>query len=514
VSNERRQEIYDRIRKTSKNAFIREEMVRLGFWPASGQEPGDLATELARQTQIEKELAALRTEASRLQDEAKVLAAVRKQRMAASRQKSADTKARRLQARRDRAAAWKLTQSRTIVYLGASFSGALSQTTPDAEALRKNGLPDFADAGALAQAMGITVGQLRFLTYTRQAATVSHWRRFQVPKKAGGHRLISAPMPRLKSAQHWVLANVLEKVPLHDAAHGFVAGRSIVTNAKPHVGRRVVINLDLQDFFPTVSYARVWGLFRSLGYSPHISTIFALLTTEPPIDEVELDQRTWYVTVGDRVLPQGAPTSPAITNLICRKLDRRLLNVASVLDFHYTRYADDLTFSSNEADSKPVGTLLRRVRHIVTNEGFVVHPKKTKVLRRGRRQEVTGLTVNDQLSVDRAVLRRFRAALHCAETKGPAACTWGAEGVDTLESLMGFANFVHMVDPIKGEPLRVRAKALIARHGVPKRARPVAPMPAAAASPTSPSAAPPPAAPPEAPAAEETDGKKPWWKLW
>ncbi|WP_375789579.1 hypothetical protein ACE10Z_21005 [Bradyrhizobium sp. Pha-3] len=123
-------------------------------------------------------------------------------------------------------------------------------------------------------------------------------------------------MPRLKRTQYWVLDNILARVPLHDAAHGFAAQRSILTNARNHVGRDVVINLDLKDFFPTLTYARVKGLFEALGYAEAVAIPLALLWTEPMVDEVALDGERHFVADGPRLLPQGAPTSPAITNLI------------------------------------------------------------------------------------------------------------------------------------------------------------------------------------------------------
>src|SRR5690606_31416208 len=118
-------------------------------------------------------------------------------------------------------------------------------------------------------------------------------------KKTGGLRTISAPMPRLKRAQYWILSNILEPINLHGDAHGFVKQRSIVTNAQAHVGKDVVINIDLQDFFPTVSYPRVKGFFHQLGYSEHVATILALLCTEAETQEVELDGHTWFVSNGE-----------------------------------------------------------------------------------------------------------------------------------------------------------------------------------------------------------------------
>ena len=124
------------------------------------------------------------------------------------------------------------------------------------------------------------------------------------------------PMPRLKKAQRWLLDEILSKVKAHPAAHGFTKDRNIVSNASPHVGARVVVNLDLSDFFPTLGYRRVRGMFRKLGYSEQAATIFALLATEPDTAQVELDGQRYHVALGERRLPQGAPTSSAVTNAI------------------------------------------------------------------------------------------------------------------------------------------------------------------------------------------------------
>lgn len=502
-----RQALYDRIRRSSKEEVIREEMVRLGFWPARGSGADDLATELDKRGELQRELRDLRQQQSRLHDEEAVLKQIRKRRIMEARAKREQTKLRMEQERQERKESWALEKTRSIGFVGEGYSAGLNERECDAAKLGAHGLPDLGDAAAIATAMAIDVGALRFLAFARTTSETSHYVRFTIPKKAGGERLISAPMPRLKAAQRWILDNVLSKVSLHDAAHGFVQQRSIVTNATPHVGAKVVINLDLSDFFATVSYKRVRGQFRALGYSQAAATIFALICTEPDIETVELDGRTWHVALGDRHLPQGAPTSPALTNIICRRLDRKLSTLAERMRFRYTRYADDLTFSSAVDDTDAVGKLLRRTRHLIRTEGFVVHPAKTRVLRRGHRQEVTGVTVNDKLGVDRATLKKFRATLHQIEKDGPDGKRWG-DSDDVMAAVIGFANFVFMVDPVKGALLRDRTKQIAKTHGYvpPPPRRKAAAVPA-----TEPEAAP---ATEPADVAGGGEKKKPWWKLW
>jgi RNA-directed DNA polymerase len=463
-----RQELYDRIRSSSKEEFILEEMIRLGFWPAAGETPHDPADEIRRKGEIQRELAELRAENRLLHNEAELKKRLVAERMAEAKRKRQETKERRERERQERAAAWALQQQQDIVFLGEGVSEGLNQKESDQERLQRHHLPILSTAEQIATAMGISVGQLRFLAFSRRVATLSHYVRFKIPKKTGGHRLISAPMPRLKQAQHWILDHILDQLELHPAAHGFRRGRSIVSNAQPHVGSEVVINLDLQNFFPSISYPRVKGLFRSLGYSEATATILGLICTEPDVEAVELDGKTYFIALSDRHLPQGAPTSPAITNLLCRRLDRRLTDMASDLGFIYTRYADDLTFSTSGNGLRQVCNVLKRTHAIVTHEGFTVHPQKTRVLRKSRQQEVTGIVVNEKLNVDRETLKRFRATLYHIEKDGLAGKHWG-DTPDLLSAIEGFAHFVAMVNAEKGNLFLAQIQRIKKKYGPRRR---------------------------------------------
>ncbi len=459
-----RQELYERIASSSKDEVVLDEMVRLGFWPRDERLPDDPAAEIRRRGELGRELERLHEQNRHLYNEQALIKELRKRRLAESKRKQQETKERRERERKERAAAWRAEKTRSIVYLGEGVSAGLGQVAGKDDRLRAAGLPIFHSALDLAGAMGLSVGALRFLCFARKTATVTHYVRFRIPKKTGGERLISAPMPRLKKAQGWVLHEILEKLTLHEAAHGFARGRSIVSNARPHVGHALLINVDLKDFFPTVGYPRVKGLFQALGYSEEVATLLGLLCTEPDVQELVLDGRTYYVASGPRHLPQGAPTSPAITNLLCRRLDRRLQAMAEELGFVYTRYADDLTFSAASEDVGQAAEVLRRLHRIVGHEGFIVHPQKTRVLRRGRRQEVTGVVVNHKPGVPRDVLHRFRATLFQIEKDGPAGKRWGA-GKNVLSAIRGFASYVRMVDPARGDALVARVAAILAKHG-------------------------------------------------
>jgi retron-type reverse transcriptase len=191
-----------------------------------------------------------------------------------------------------------------------------------------------------------------------------------------------------------------------------------------------------------------------------VATVLALLCTEPTRAKAELAGKVYHVALGERFLPQGACTSPAITNLLCRRLDKRLSGLAQKAGFAYTRYADDLTFSGD--DVKEVGRLLRAVRNVLQTEGFTEHEKKTRVMRSGRRQEVTGLVVNTRPAVPRDEVRQLRAILHNAARSGLEA--QNRDEVPSFEAhLRGRVAYVSMIDKARGEKLRAMLERAIER---------------------------------------------------
>src|SRR5690606_5787041 len=200
------------------------------------------------------------------------------------------------------------------------------------------------------------------------------------------------------------------KLPKSPHAHGFVRGRSIATNAAPHVGKAVVLHFDIKDCFPTIHFGRVRGLLLALGYSYPVAAILAVLMTESPRQPVAAENQRYHVPTGPRVCVQGAPTSPGLCNAILLRLDHRLARLAQKSGFAYTRYADDLTFSGDEAAK--IGTFLALVPKIVAAEGFAINPDKTRIMRPGRRQSVTGVIVNREMGLSRQDRRKLRAAMH------------------------------------------------------------------------------------------------------
>lgn len=459
-----RAELLARIAASSKDAVVLAEMQRLGYWPRDADQPTIEAALLQREAELHQALQQLQQELQVKGDPQAALQAMRRERMAQAREQREARAQARERGRYERALRWHATRQATAGYLGEGVSGGLgAEADPEAAKARLQaaGLPALTTPLELAQAMGLSLPELKFLCFHREVARTTHYRRFQLPKKTGGVRTISAPMPRLKRAQYWVLDNLLAKVPVHAAAHGFLPGRSIVSNARPHCGQDVVINLDLKDFFPSVHQPRIKGVFRGLGYGETVASLLALLCSENACDELTVDGERFFVggKGRERVLPQGAPTSPMLTNILCRKLDRRLQGLAATLGFAYTRYADDLTFSAAGEAAQRVGKLLRQVHHVLRDEGFTPHPDKQRVMRRGARQEVTGVVVNHQPSVSRDERRRLRAALHRAGQQGLQAATWqGAPA--TRDTLVGYARFVHMVNAQQGQALLQRALAL------------------------------------------------------
>jgi retron-type reverse transcriptase len=326
----------------------------------------------------------------------------------------------------------------------------------DTSALGQHGLPSLADREDVAEFLGCANDEAFAALLRPGTSRGSAYVEFEVPKATGGMRRIAAPRKPLRMAQRKVLDAILSKVPVHAAAHGFVSSRSTVTNAEAHVGRALVLKLDLVDFFPSIHYRRVVGLFESLGYPTKAAEALAGVCTYRP--KLADGRMVW-----PGLLPQGAPSSPAITNLVCRRLDARLSALAKKVGGRYTRYADDLTFSSprGERPASDTAMLLARVRHIVGEEGFALNPKKGRVQRASRRQTVTGIVVNERPSVPRDEVRRLRAVLHQAARTGLEA--QNREGIPHFEAhLRGKLAYLHMVDPEKAAPMIARFDALVA----------------------------------------------------
>jgi hypothetical protein len=319
---------------------------------------------------------------------------------------------------------------------------ALRALTTDEAQLARLGLPLWRDEAQLAAALQVDLPTLRHLSIHSARERVAHYVTFAVAKRSGGERLIMAPKSRLKAVQRRLNTLLVGRLPASDFAHGFRAARSVRSNAAPHVGKRVVVHLDLKDFFPTIHFGRVRGLLIALGYGYPVASVLAALMTEAPRQPVMVNGVRLFAPVGARACPQGAPTSPGLSNAIVVRMDRRLGGLARRFGFAYTRYADDLTFSGDDIDAAHALRCL--ATRIAQSEGFAVNHAKTRVMRAGARQAVTGVVVNEVLGLSRHERRRLRAVLHRMRQ----------EGVARDASIEGRLAYLHMLNP--GQAQRVR----------------------------------------------------------
>jgi retron-type reverse transcriptase len=318
----------------------------------------------------------------------------------------------------------------------------------DEQQLARYDLPLWRNESDLAEDLGISIKELRFFSVHRLAERVVHYVSYTIPKARGGQRLIMAPKKRLKALQRLLLKKLVSKLPHSEHAHGFLAGRSVRTGAEPHVGRAVLLQMDLKDFFPSITYGRVRGLLIALGYGYPVAAILAAIMTEAERQPVEIDGVIYQVPVGQRHTVQGAPTSPGLSNCVVLRLDRRLAGLARKFGFRYTRYADDLTFSGDD-DTRLHGLRVQAQR-VIEEEGFQVNADKTHVSRRGRSQRVTGVTVNEQLGLSRKERRRLRAAIHQLRQAQAA----GQSDPAREKRMRGELAYLAMLNPQQAEALR------------------------------------------------------------
>lgn len=345
-------------------------------------------------------------------------------------------------------------------------------TVGGAMGVRRWPVPEVPDLPALADLLELPLDQLTWVADARslQRRTPDGpfhvYRHRWIERPGAVPRLLEAPTPLLRAVLRRVLDRILVWVPVHPAVHGFVRGRSAVTYARSHVGADTVVCLDLRSFFASITATRVNGLFRSLGYPEAVAWALACLCThQTPVfalsgmpDGGLSSGRAWLrAGLRTRHLPQGAPTSPALANLACFTLDRRLAGLAGAIGVNYSRYADDLTFSGTLVDPR---RLVSSVGTVVRDEGFTLNSAKTRSRSAGQRQEVTGLVVNDRLGVPREYHEQLRAVLHDAARNGPTVAN--RLGVPDFRShLEGRVGWVESVNPVRGRRLRAQLDAIV-----------------------------------------------------
>ncbi|EFJ2921901.1 RNA-directed DNA polymerase [Escherichia coli] len=266
-----------------------------------------------------------------------------------------------------------------------------------------------------------------------------YYHRVEMKKKTGGIRHIESPLRELKAIQRWVLRTILDKLSPSVYAKGFVRGKSILDNAKPHEGNQYVLNLDLQDFFTNVKASHVYTLFKNIGYNNNIAFIL-----------------TSFCTKGG-YLPQGAPTSPALSNLVCLRLDHRISTYCKKRALTYTRYADDLCISGNKILILQKASYL--TKDIICNEGFIINSKKEKFLGPKVRREVTGLTVTPKITISKKNYCIYRKRIYdLVRNNIP----------NKYEIIEGILSFVKSIDKDKEKKLSIfyqKQKAIIESAG-------------------------------------------------
>ncbi|MEN9866214.1 MAG: hypothetical protein RL748_1804 [Pseudomonadota bacterium] len=340
------------------------------------------------------------------------------------------------------------------------------------------GLPELPNSASLAIWLQRTPGELAwFADQWRSDAhapdQLQHYRYRWLAKPSGGMRLIEMPKLRLRMIQRQILRHILNRVPPHPAAHGFRPGYSCLTHASLHCGQRVVLRMDLKDFFTSISAARIQALFSKLAYPPAVAGLLARLCTHRTPDQVlrqaqanpailsatsQQEKSRLYQALRSRHLPQGAPTSPALANLCAFRLDLRLAAMAKSLNARYSRYADDLTFSGGKQLEQALRQLVPQIGAIALEEGFVINFRKTRIMRQGQRQRVTGMVVNAHPNLSRADYDTLKAILTNCLRHGPASQNH-QQHANFRAFLQGKVAWANMINPVRG----ARLAALLAQ---------------------------------------------------
>lgn len=288
-----------------------------------------------------------------------------------------------------------------------------------AEKLQRKCLPVIFSTKHFAQLLNLEYRELMKLLLCREG----YYQYYLIKKRNGGKRRIIVPYNNLKMIQRWINKNILQKVQLEEYVTGFVPKRSIVSNAKIHQQAKYVSKYDMTDFFETIGERRIFGIFHGLGYAKNLSRDFARLCTtlisEYKVENMSNEERQMFQPLIDKheaFLVQGAPTSPMLANLCCQHLDRRLATWALKAGVHYSRYADDITFSSDEKCKLPKTSFVKK---IVEEENFLLNQKKTRWLSKGSGLNVTGILVDgNSIRLSRKYKKEIERHLYYCEKFG------------------------------------------------------------------------------------------------
>ena len=262
---------------------------------------------------------------------------------------------------------------------------------------------------------------------------------YPIKKRNGKFRWIDAPLSPLIDVQSKILYKILYKFKQHKCCVGFTKNKSVRDGANIHLGSKVLLTMDLENFFNNIKTPAVYSVLDHLAYKLRLNS----KSKKDRIETGELQKIARIMTFKNQV-PQGAPTSPAIANLVAYKLDMALEKLADAEGCTYTRYADDLAFSKTDKNFN-IGSLITQVKNIIIDHGFALNYKKTKIRRPHNRMTVTGVVINDKLTVPRWKWRNFRAQLHNLKTAN------SPISLEQYQQLRGYAEWIRSLHPIRGQ---------------------------------------------------------------
>ena len=306
---------------------------------------------------------------------------------------------------------------------------------PNVERLNYYNLPVINNLVVLFKALNLTLNDMKMLFYSNNRR-VFLYRTVEIPKKCGGTRVLSIPNNKLKSIQSAINKVILSKFNMSKYATGFVKGKSIYDNAIPHVNAKTLIKIDIKDFFPSINFYQVFKQFSFFGYGKKVSNVLTRICVD-----------------ADMKLPQGAPTSPALSNFICLKLDTRISAYCSKNGLIFTRYADDITISSsNKLNKNEIFRIKNLISEILKDEGFEMNHKKFHYFYQGSRFLITGIVSNDKLSVPKEKIREIDNAIRYIKRYG---IEDHMNHIQCLKDnyighLYGIASFIYMINKEKG----------------------------------------------------------------
>lgn len=445
----------EEVRQLGKYYFEVQDMLRLGFLKLSPAHIENLKAKLADLQKINTRLQELRKELEGIEDITPIIQEIRKNRIERVRAARAIRKVEKAEEAKQRQAEILEKRKNTPSYWGDALPVGWKFDNTDTAKLESLELPVLQNLADISEMAALTREDILWLAYHRQVSDIDHYNRFQIPKRRGGSRSISAPKPKMRKMQEWILGNILTKVPIHAQAMAFRREHSIVNNAQPHLEQALVLRLDLKDFFPSITFPRVFGLFKSFGYSEGIAAVLALICTDAWRFVAKTEGKLYHVALGKRSLPQGAITSPSISNLVARRLDNRLHKLAQAMGWVYTRYADDIVFSCSQSQvgEESLKSLMGLSKKIISEEHFEINKEKTMLMRPHQRQSATGIVLNhSEPRISRRDLRNFRAFLHQVEQKGLAQMSQ-IIGKDAEQYGRGYWAFVNMVNPVQAQKI-------------------------------------------------------------